>query len=141
MTYQEFKQNLWPLLNLDNRSIIFHIIEFNDVYVGSGMIQTTDDLYESDLFIEECIDLYYEPEIYVENVSSYILGKGESDHADDGDIVLLQKALQTYESFFDQLICEEADVLCSLSDLALENPHYEEPEEEDDDEDEEEENW
>lgn len=138
MTYQEFKTNLWTLLDLDNRSIIFHTIDFDrrfTTFIGSGMVESPDDLYDSDPFTDECLDLCDEPEIYVENVSSYLLGKGEADHADHSDVELLQSAMNQYGSFLDHLIQEEADLLCSLCDISAENPDYEEPDEDIDEDD------
>ena len=132
MTYEEFKKNLWNQLNLDNRSIIFHTLDLDrryTTYIGSGLVESTDDLYESGPFLDECFELCDESEIYVENVTSYLLGNGEADHADHGDVKLLQHYVEQYGNYFDQLLNEEADVLCSLNDVSAENPEYEEPDE------------
>lgn len=135
MTYQEFKQNLWTLLDLDNRSIIFHIIDSEFGFtVGSGMVESSDDLYDTG-FANVLLDNADAPYINVYSVESWILGSGEADHASYSDVELLQTAMDNHNRFFDRLIQEEVDPLCSVEDCELENPYYEEPDEDIDEDD------
>lgn len=124
MTYAEFRDDILHFLDLDNRSIIFHILDMDTgTFIGSGLIDSEDGLYDSDPFIEAELD-YAETEFAITNVSSYLLGSGEAEHADHADVEFLTERMRTYGRFFDRLIQEEADLLCSLDDFTLENSQY-----------------
>lgn len=121
MTYQEFKTNLWTLLDLDNRSIIFTIVDSEfGVTVESGMVETSDDLYDTD--IPDLLMDHDGETAQVYSTESWLLGSGEADHASCSDVGHLQTAMDDYNRFFDRLIWEEADPLCSLGEFELETP-------------------
>lgn len=135
MTYEEFRKNLSILLSLDKRSIIFTILEMDEPIIGSGMVETSDDLYDFDPFIDAELDRCDEETLYVENCTSYIVGNGEAEHAGYTDVDLLMKCMEKYEDFFDQFIRNECDELAHFSDVEVENADYEEPDDEDSEED------
>lgn len=131
MTYQEFKQNLWTLLDLDNRAITFHILDTEfGVSVGSGIVESSDDLYDTDA-TDMLMDNTDASFIQVYSAESWMLGNGEADHADSADVELLQSAMEKFNGFFDLFIRELADPLCSLGEFEWKNPHYE-PDDDDD---------
>ena len=133
-TYQEFKKNIWETLDLDNRSITFTIVDSEfGVTVESGMVETSDDLYDTD--IPDLLMDHDGETAQVYATESWLLGNGEAEHASYSDLGHLQTAMDDHNRFFDRLIREEADPLCSLGEFELENPYYEEPDDEDSEED------
>lgn len=131
MTYQEFKINLWNQLDLDNRSITFHIVDSEfGLSIGSGIVESSDDLYDTD-FTDTMLDNADAPNIDIYSVESWLLGNGEAEHADCIDCGNLQEAMMKCQSFFDRLIQDLADPLCTVGECTLENPFYE-PDDDDD---------
>ena len=128
------KNKVWQELDLDNRSILFHIIDVGDsaLHIGPGMVDTTNDLYDSDPFWDIEYERSDEPEIEVYSVDSYVLGDGECDHADYFDLDYLADLYQEATVFaFDDFLREYAELLCSYKDATVANSCYEEPEEDD----------
>lgn len=132
MTYQEFKTDLWNQLDLDNRAIIFHILDSEfGVTVGSGMVESPDDLHDTD-FADTLLDNADAPYVDVYSVESWVVGTGEAEHADHYDIEHLQEALGKHVSFFDRFIQEMVDPLCEVQECTLANPYYEDEDDLDD---------
>lgn len=135
MTYQEFKQNIWKTLNLDNRSITFFLLEVNGdaVTFGSGIIDNSGDLWESDELYEIGEAASYKEKLEVYGVESWMLGDGEADHADDHDLEILRDAYTEYPTLFDDLLVELGENLVNIDYLEIDNPAYEEHDDDDDD--------
>lgn len=131
MTYEEFKTNLWTLLNLDNHAITFTIVdsEFGTT-VESGIVECTGDLCDTD-FTDLCMD-YDGETVQVYSVESWMVGDGEADHADLADLGLIQAAMDKMPQLFDEFIRDCADNLCSLGDFEFENPYYDDDNSNDD---------
>lgn len=135
MTYQEFKKNIWETLDLDNRSITFFLLEVNGepLTIGSGIIDCSGDLWESDELYEIGEGASYEEKLEVYGVESWMLGNGESDHANALDLEILQDAYTEYPTLFDDLLKELGENLVSIGDFEIDNPAYDEPDDDDDD--------
>ena len=131
-THREIEKErleLWDMLDLDHRCIIFHVLDMDclSITVGRGMVETPDDLYDVDEFIEAELDNPDELEFYVYSCESYALGNGEAEDADDDDVVSLSSlSIQSLEYILNLY----ADLLCSFRDARVENAEYEEDEEE-----------
>ena len=131
MTYQEFKTKLWAELELDTRSIIFHILDSEfGLTVDGGMVESPDDLYDTD-FADTMLDNADASHIDIYSVESWMLGAGEAECAGYYDVEHLQEALGKHSSFFDMLIQEMADPLCTVSECVLVNPYYEDEDDDD----------
>ena len=131
MTYQEFKTNLWTELELDTRSIIFHILDSEfGLAIDGGMVESPDDLYDTD-FADTMLDNADTPQIDIYSVESWMLGAGEAERAGYYDVKHLQEAAGKHSSFFDMLIQEMADPLCTVSECVLDNPYYEDEDDDD----------
>ena len=86
----DVKNFLWRWLDLENRSIVFHLIDAGDdePHVGSGIIGYSDDLSESDAFYDIGYDRSDEKEIEVFDVESYNIGDGDLLKDEDFDAVI-----------------------------------------------------
>jgi len=133
----EVKAHLWEALHLDNHAITFHVIDVGDdiMYFRPGIIDCSGDLWESDGWFDIGTAHYDEKEVRVFAVESYMIGDGESDHADYSDCVLMENINEESSDAMDAFLREYADVMCSFGDFELDNPAYEEPDEEDHDDD------
>ena len=131
----EVKAHLWEALHLVDHSITFHVIDVGDdiMYFRPGIIDCSGDLWESDGWFDIGTAHYDESKILVFAVESYMIGEGESDHADWSDIELLEQINEESHDAMDAFLREYAESLCQFGDFELENPAYEEPDEEDDD--------
>jgi hypothetical protein len=125
-TPDELRAAIWSALGLDKRSTLFHVIDVGlgyDTY-GRGIIDTHDDLYNSDAFFDIEYDNALEPEIEVYGVDSYLLGDGEAE-ADSDDAAALQAfALESPEAM-SALLRRDAELLVSLSGETMPNQCYE----------------
>lgn len=131
MTYQDFNTYFWQLLNIDNRSITFHIVDSEyGITMDAGIVDTPDDLYDTD-FIGFMMDDTDASTIEITSVESWILGNGESERVDDAALKLLQDALEKFPDHFDRFIREHADPVGIISDFTLDNLWYE-PDDDDD---------
>ena len=130
----EVNAHLREALHLGDRAVTFHVIDVDDdiLYFRPGIIDCSGDLWESDGWFDIGTAHCDEREIHVTAVESYMIGEGESDHADWSDIELLEEISEESPDAMDSYLRDYADVLCSFGDFELENPAYEEPDEEDD---------
>ena len=123
------RRELWNTLDPDHRTIIFRVLDMDclSITIGRGMVETPDDLYDADEFIDAELDNPDKQEFFVYSCESYALGNGEAVDADEGDVVELSKlSLHTLEYILELY----ADLLCSFRDVTMENVEYEEDEEE-----------
>lgn len=126
---EKARRELWDMLNLNNRTIIFHVLDMGclSITIGRGMVETPDDLYDADEFIDAELDNPDKQEFFVYSCGSYALGNGEAVDADEDDVVVLSNlSVHTLEYILELY----ADLLCSFKDVAVENADYEEDEEE-----------
>lgn len=139
MTTEEIKEQLWKELDLDNRSIIFNLFDIGDgtYYVGGSIIGCADDLYEESRFFDIGYDSWYEAGFDVALAETYMIGNGESEHADSGECAFIENLLNRNKKAFMTYLESEADCINAIDDVYVDNPCYEEEDEEDpfDDED------
>jgi hypothetical protein len=121
-TIKDLKDYLWHELELDTRSITFHVV--NDEYFGSGIVEYEEDLLDSDAFA--AIRPHDWRCVTADTVESFMLGDGESDHADYADIDLLDELHREYPELLQGLLDDCADCLASMTDVAVFNPDREE---------------
>ena len=137
---KEVRDYLWDALELSGRAITFWLADFGIApdAVGPGMIESIDDLYETD-YVYDLGDENPEMEHFdVYSVGSYMIGDGEVDRADHGDVDVLREVNRQSPNAFDAFLREYADSLVTLGEGKVDNPYYD-PEAEDDEEDDEDE--
>lgn len=127
-TAEEVRSFLWEKLNLSNHAITFHLVDVGDdiLYYRPGIIMSEEDFAESDALSDIGTAHYDEQEIEVDCVASYMIGEGESDHADYSDIEVLEEVSEESREAMDSFITQYADLICSLYDFTVENPEYDE---------------
>ena len=126
MTTKELKARIWEDLDLDNRSIIF--CHFDTDYgdgIGSGLVETEDDLYENDEWWEFCYDKVPNiPSVGVDDCVTYMLGNGEADRASEYDLNYFNDAISGYKRTFWDMLYEYADILSIVLEKEASNPAY-----------------
>ena len=124
----EVKAYLWDKLNLGNHAITFHVVDAGDdiLYFRPGIVMTKDDFEDSDAMTD--IGTVHDDEAWLEitSVESYMIGDGESDHADYSDIEVLEEVNEDSPEAMEAFLQECADVLATLSDFMVENPEHDE---------------
>lgn len=109
------------VLDLESRTISFHII--NDQDMSGGMIFDADGLSRSDAWLD--LAEAYSLDQYVScDVTTYTLGRGETDHATASDLVTLDHFRQSDPAAWDAMLWEFCDMLSDISNLSAENPFY-----------------
>ena len=93
-----------------------------------------DDFEDSDALNDIGTAHYDEREIEIYSVESYMIGEGESDHADYSDVEALEEVNEESPEAMGEFLRDVADVLATISDFKIENPEYEGGEEDDEDE-------
>ena len=134
----EVKAHLWEALDLNEKSITFHVFEIADeshLYVSGGIVDCSGDLYESDRFYDVGYEYAGDEEIKVDYVESYMIGSGETEHADSDEAAMLEEIAQDSPGAFDSFIREYADYLVDIKDFKVDNPAYDWVTIDDDDED------
>lgn len=137
MSVEELKARIWEDLWLDERSLIFcHFdTDYGDA-IGSGLVETEDDLYENDEWWEFCYDEVPNiPSVAVDECVTYMLGNGEVDRASEYDLKYLNDAIHTYRQTFWDMLDEYADILSIVLEKEAPNPAYDVLEDEEDGED------
>ena len=136
-SHKDLKPYLWELLGLDKRSIIFHVIDADDdrLYYRPDMITTADDLYDSDGLFDIGTAFCEERELHITSVESYLMGDGESDHADYSDIEALEEIAETSPDALNGVLELYADLLCAVRDFTVQNPAYDDWSDDDSSED------
>lgn len=105
-------------------------------YIGCGIVDCSGDLYEDDRFYDAADEKHSRiSEIDVEYSESYMIGNGESEHADDDEAAMLESIADDSPSAFDEFIKRYADPLVSIKDFYVENPAYDWSDADDDGED------
>jgi len=125
---EELRAHIWTTLHLDTRSIVFHVLELDDglPYYERDLIDAKDGLYDSDEFFEYAYAHSEDQEIHVDSVVSYMIGDGESELADYGDVEELADIAVESPAAMTAFLSDTADVLAVLRDFDLDNPCYEE---------------
>ena len=126
-TMEEAKNKLLSQLDLEGRSILFHIYEINgEMLVGSGIIGDHMDLEESNRFYDYAYEHDLTPDFCADDVTTYCLGDGESEDADCDECAIIENLL--CDPFCRQALLEyfETEVECvnSIPHLEVNNPHY-----------------
>ena len=132
----DMKDFLWSWLDLDKRSIIFHLIDVGDdkPHVGAGIVGCSDDLYDGDAFFDIGYERSDEKEIEVLSVDTYAIGDGEIENAGIGDREVIEEVITEHEITFDAFIAEYAEFIDSINPKCpVTNPAYDGDEEGDDD--------
>lgn len=135
LTKEEAKKELFDALNIDH-PIIFHVYEtdITDGYVvGSGIIGTPDDLYDTDRFYDIGYDNHDVEEIHVDSVTTYMIGDGgDSEHADSSDCAVIEDMLNNRRTAggLMEFLEHDADVISDCGAGYVDNPCYE-PEDDD----------
>ena len=135
-TAEEVRSFLRDKLNLNDHAITFHVVDAGDdiLYFRPGIIMCRDDFEDSDALSDIGTAHYDEREIEIYSVESYMIGEGESDHADYSDIEALEEVNEESPEAMGEFLRDVADVLATISDFKIENPEYEGGEEDDEDE-------
>lgn len=136
MSVEELKTHIWEDLGLDDRSIIFcHFdTDYGDA-IGSGLVETEDDLYDNDEWYHFCYTKVPNiPSIAVDECMTYMLGSGEVDRASWDDCEYLVDAMRIFKRTFWDMLDEYADILSIVLEKEVPNPAYDVLEDEEDDE-------
>ena len=135
-TTKEIQEYLYDELGLKNHSIIFHILDDGLLYFGSGMVESSDDLHDSDAFEDLCYSSDDKGEtVTVFEATTWMIGDGESESAWPSELEVLENLRRDNRRLFFEYLDEYADCLANLYDLEAENPYYN-PEQDEDDEEE-----
>ena len=124
---EEVREHLWEELRLSGRSITFHLFEISDeshLYVGGGIVESSDDMYDCDRYFDVGYERAEDAEIGIEYVESYLIGDGEAENGDSDDAQVLENVSEDSPSAFDEFIRAYADHLASIKDFRVENPAY-----------------
>lgn len=113
-------------LGLGRNTIVFHIL---DGAIASGSVLDTDGIELSDAFLCIANERDSAPEIAVDNVTTYMLGTGETYDATETDIEFLKGLRDAAPGIFADMLYEYADILVSLDSEIVPNPYYFEEEE------------
>lgn len=133
---QEIKDHLWKALDLAKWSIAFTCFELEDddhIYVGGGIVAEPDDMYSLNRFCEVCLDCSDHEEFNDMCATSYLIGDGEVEHANDEDAALLEAIAYNSPEAFDNFIREYAEHLAAIKYFSIENPDYDPDEMSDED--------
>ena len=134
LSVEELKARIWEDLWLDERSLIF--CHFDTDYgnaIGSGLVETEDDLYENDEWWGFCYDEVPNiPSVAVNECVTYMLGNGEADRASEYDLNYLIDTIHIYGQTFWNMLDEYADILSIVVEKEAPNPAYDVLEDEDD---------
>ena len=119
----ELKEHLWEKLNLANRAITFHVVNFSDgdQIIGSGIMASIEDDFDSEAIADYGCDNDGCPEIEIDSIESWMLGNGESDHADHEDVILLERAMCNKPDLLDEVLRQEADSVASIGACTIDN--------------------
>lgn len=122
----QIKDYLWEQLGLANRAITFSVIDVSDdnLYFESGIIDCSGDLWESDALTQIGTVRCDDEMIDVTSVESYMIGDGESEHADYEDLDLLADISEEHRDLFDEFIRQYAEPMASIYDFEVENPEF-----------------
>ena len=115
---------LWTILGLENRSIIFSMIDTDELgtIFDGGIITDAED---SKALFESChFGSADNPTIHIRGIESWMIGNGESDSADCDDIIILDDASTEFHPFFDDFLRSYADSVSSVGEMTVKNPLY-----------------
>lgn len=120
---QMLKEELWEEFGLNDRAILFHLIDhpYGPIRFGSGLITDADDLYDSDA-MNELFEQYDVKEFEVYGVDTLMLGDGEVDHAGWDEIDYLNTLIDESPNALNAMFDEYADHPASIGECVLENP-------------------
>lgn len=128
-TASEIRDFLWENLDLAHRAITFHILDVDVPVYEGGIIDSAMDLYDSCALYDIGGEHPEEPELYVTDCTSYIMGDGEAEDADGADIDTLEEVASCADPCALAAFLRELDVLASLHSVYVDNPAFEEEEE------------
>lgn len=108
-------------LDLEHGTVVFHVL---DGRLASGSVLDRERLEVSDAFLAMADDCDSQPTVTASNVTTYMLGTGETYDATTDDIRYLDALKDSDPDTFDTMLDRYADVLASLDDIELENPYF-----------------
>ena len=118
------KDYLWEMLGLENRAIVFSMVDTDELgtIFGGGII--TDEENSEALFESGEFGIADNPTIHIRGIESWMIGNGESDSADCDDISVLDDAAIFFNPYFDDFLRKYADSVSSVGEMTVVNPLY-----------------
>jgi len=113
-------------LDLDRHTIVFHVVDMgDDSPLAAGSVYDADDLADrSDAFLDLASEYDSTPALDIDSVVTYMLGQGEADAATEAEIDALARFRDSAPAVFDAMLCQYADILASVDNVAVLNPYY-----------------
>lgn len=126
-TPTEIRDYLWQALNLSTRSVTFTLFCPSDddrLFICGGIVDCSEDLYEDDRFFEMGLERSDDVEISIDTCEAYMIGDGESEHADTEEAMLIECIAEKNPDAFDLFINKYADPMVTIRNFTVDNPGY-----------------